>query len=241
MQVVVYYPRFGGRNKKQRAQREAVADFVKTSRCTVNSEFVETEPGLPMLRKAIEKCRRTGDSLVIGKMGFLIRSLAVLRMLRDGNVPFFVLDDQQLNPATLQVYLVHAEEAWTERSLKIKDGIKKARKAGQKFGSAQRGHWNKTNRHLRDWEKANEVSVKLRAQRVAEAYAPILPMMDAMRKSGKTYDEIATALNDAGHLTAAGTPFIAPTVFKILKRHGGKNGARGKGVGRAAHFAAAER
>jgi hypothetical protein len=241
MQVVVYYPLFGGRRNRQLAQRTAVAGFLEASRSAVHSEFVEKKPGLDVLRKAIAKCRQIGAPLVIGKLGFLIRSLSILRLLRDSNVPFFVLDDQQLTPATLHVYLVQAEEAWTERSLKIKDGIKDARKAGQKFGSAQRGHWNKKNKHLRDWKKANEASVKLRAQRVAEAYAPILPIMESMRKRGESYDAIAIALNEAGHLTTAGTPFTAPTVFKALKRHGGKNAARRKGVGRAADLAAAQR
>ena len=46
-------------------------------------------------------------------------------------------------------------------------------------------------------------------------------MMTAMRANGETYQAIAGALNEAGHVTTAGAPFTASRICKILRRYGG--------------------
>jgi hypothetical protein len=52
----------------------------------------------------------------------------------------------------------------------------------------------------------------------------LVPQMESMRARGATFDEIAQALNQEGHVTTRGVPFTASTVFKILKRQERQHG-----------------
>lgn len=242
MKIVVYFPLFGGRYKKHLTQREDVAQFVQNNTAHVNAEFEETKPGLAELRNAIAKAKKSGATIIFSRLGYLTKNLKFLRALADCGVMFHALDDDRFNPNTFQVYLKLAKEEWHVRRTRIKDGMAKAKAEGAVFASAQPGHWNRKNKHLRGWKQATEASAKKRQQRANDAYAPILPMMLQMREKGESYDAIAQALNDAGHLTSAGTQFTVPTVFKIIKRHGGLNDrTRRKGMGRPAGSATAKR
>lgn len=50
------------------------------------------------------------------------------------------------------------------------------------------------------------------------AYAPILPMVRELRDGGATLAAVAEKLNAEGHSTAAGRPFTATAIFRLLNR-----------------------
>lgn len=217
MQVVAYLPKFGNQGKPS-AQRNALSRFLETTRSEVAAEFVQVDPGLGTLESAIDKAEEIGASLVIARLGSRSKSLPVLRLLKDARIPFLALDDQRFDPRTIDEYIRQAEKVWHERSERIKKGLAIAVRRGAKLGSARPGHWTKKNKDRRGWRKATVASAASRAARVADAYMPLVPQMESMRAEGATFEQIALALNQQGHVTTRGVPFTASTVFKILRR-----------------------
>jgi DNA invertase Pin-like site-specific DNA recombinase len=191
------------------------------------------------------KADKAGAILVFSKIGYLSRNLKFLRALAEGgaNLKFVALDDQDFTPDTFRLYLAEAKDVWHQRRNLIKERMAKKKKRGAKFGARRPGAQSKNWRAAEPWNAAAQASVAARAARVDAAYAAIIPEMTKMRDKGMSFTEIATALNDAGHLTTSHKPFSAPTVFKImkrLKRQGGQDAAKGrKGLGSKAHAGAA--
>jgi DNA invertase Pin-like site-specific DNA recombinase len=221
MKIVTYAPLFGGRHRKKLGKRKNQSRFGQTTQSDVIARFVEIKPGLVLLGQAISKVRETKATLVITRLGSRSKSLPFLRQLKESGVLFSALDDTDFGPHSLNSYLKQAEDAWHERSVKIKDGLADAARRGTKLGSNRIGHWTKRNEHKRDWKKASAVAAERRHQRNADAYSSVLPKMKAMRANGETYQAIAEALNEGRHVTTAGARFTASRVCKILKRHGG--------------------
>ena len=90
------------------------------------------------------------------------------------------------------------------------------------------------------WRVAIVEAAKVRKKQDADAYMLIVPIIRELLDKGFSYRDIANELNERGHRTTKGTEFVAPTVFRIFKRQGGRHGAaRTKGVGREAVLAAA--
>lgn len=248
MKLIAYFP-LVGRHSKLKRQRKALEDFVEMKRAAVCDEFVESEPGLSVigrsfveLERAIAAAEKQKAYLLFVSLGRYAKNLNVLNLLAQSDAAFMALDNDHFTRKSLAAFIREAEEDMHQRIAKIRDGMKKAaKKKGEKYGSARPGHWTRRNNHLRGWKVANEVAVQRRAQRCADAYLPLIPIIAAGRKKGESFDAIAIALNEAGHVTLTGTPFSAPTVFKIFKRLGGENGrARRKRMGRQAATATAE-
>jgi hypothetical protein len=233
MELVIYWPLFGGKPGEKPLQRQIVATYTRVRGRTVIAEFEETEPGLGELRPAMEAANKAGAILVFSKLGYLTRNLKFLQALAEGaaELQFRALDDKKFNPGTFQVYLTEAKAVWHERRDTIKDAMAKAKKDGAKFGSQRRGARTKNWRNAKPWNAAAEASVEARTERVTAAYALLIPQIQEMVDRGLRYSDIAQALNDAGHLNTSNKPFTAPTVFKILKRHK-RQGGRNSGSGR---------
>lgn len=240
MKIVAYFP-LVGRHSKLTRQRAILDDYIKMKRATVLDEFVESEVGLEQLREAIAAAEKQKAFLLFVTLGRYAKNLKALDLLAQSDVEFLTPETRRFTRKALDSFLKKAQEDMHERSDRIKKAMELAAKRnGEKYGSARPGHWTRKNNHLRGWKKANEVAVQKRAQRCADAYATILPEIAMMVEKGETYTEIAKALNEAGHVTTTGSPFSAPTVFKIFKRLGGRlNGTQGRKVGRKAALAAA--
>lgn len=245
MKVIAYYPLFGGRSKKHLSQAEAVARLIKKKKYELVAQFHEGEPGLGELRLAMAKAVATGATLLFSHIGYLSKNLKFLRAIAEGgaDLRFLAIDDRSFNPTTFKHYLGLAHDAWHERRKMIRQGMAEAKSQGAKFGMARRGAKTKNWRKAKGWQAAAEASVAARSERVADAYALLIPKMLEMQEKGEGPTAIALALNEEGHVTTTGAPFSAPTVFRILKRHarhGGRHDrARGKGLGRTGHDAAA--
>ena len=243
MKMVLYYPRVGRGHKSQQALAE---EFLKRNKATAVAEFYEDGPGLVELRKAMAKAKDVGGMLVITRLiGTIATNLNFMQAMAECEVDFVAINmGKRFNRNTLPKFLAIAQSEHHRRRQEIKDAMAEKKENGAVFGAARRGHWNKKNRPLllAATIKAGNASAKARREMVDDAYAPLMPKMLEMQERGEGPTGIAEALNMAGHLTTKGMPFTAPTVFKILKRHGGQNGrARTKAVGRKAHLATAQR
>jgi DNA invertase Pin-like site-specific DNA recombinase len=198
--------------------RAAVAEFVEYNNGALIEEFVEGSKKWPRLAAAIEKCKGADATLVIGKLGQLVKNVRVLTMLLDSRVDFACLDNQQCNRFTVHILAAVAEEEAVKVSQRMRRSMGVLKKKGVKLGSARPGHWD-GREHLRGYKKAIAQSTKLRKERTAAAYGFIMPQLKDMRLAGKTMDEIATWLNDHGHQTTAGKPFTQTAVWRLLKRY----------------------
>jgi DNA invertase Pin-like site-specific DNA recombinase len=240
--IVTYYPLFGGRYAGHSAQHEQVAQEIQHRQLELVAEFNEKKVGLKELRKAIETARETGSILVFSKLAYLARNLKFLKVLaaEAPDIQFVALDDEKrFNSATFPAFLGQARDVWHEKRTRIKDAMAEAKANGAKFGAARPGHFNRKNEHLRGWRVAIVEAAKVRKKQDADAYMLIVPIIRELLDKGLSYRGIANELNERGHRTTKGTEFVAPTVFRIYKRQGGRHGgARAKGVGRQAVHAA---
>lgn len=232
MQVIAYFP-LVGRSKKLTRQNSILEHYAKMKKANVLDRFIESESGLEQLQRAIAAAEEQKAYLLFVTLGRYGKNLKVLDLLSKSDVEFITPGNRRFVRRNIGKLLEKAQQDQHDRIERIRDGMTKAAKNGEKYGSARPGHWNRKNNHLRGWKKANEVAVQRRARRCADAYLPLIPLIAAGRKKGDSFDAIAIALNEAGHLTLTGSPFSAATVFKIYKRLGGQNGrTRRKQVGR---------
>ena len=172
--------------------------------------------GLSRLVAAVGRCRETGATLVIGRIGRRVLNPRFLALL---TVPFVCLDNPTCTPETVARLLMAAEEATEAKRLRIREVMAELKKRGVKLGSARPGHWKG---QTRGTKQAIAASVKARGLRAKQAYAFILPTMKQMRSEGKTMDEVAAWLNQHGHKTTTGGPFGVGSVWRLLKCYAGK-------------------
>lgn len=242
--VVTYYPLFGGRYAGHPVQHEQVAHEIQNKQLELVAEFNEKKVGLKLLRRAIKKARESSAILVFSKLAYLARNLKFMKVLaaEAPDITFVALDeDKRFNAATFPIYLDAAKEVWHEKRTRIKDAMAEKKANGAKFGAARPGHFNESNEHLRGWRSAIVEAAKIRKKQDADAYRLIIPIIQHLLDKGLSYRDIANELNESGYRTTKGTVFVAPTVFRIYKRQGGRHANREKGLGRRANRLAANR
>jgi len=196
--------------------RSAARQFVNYNEGTIVGEFAEGRGKWPRLQEAIEKCKQAGATLLIVKIGHLVRNPKFLGLL--AGVDFACVDNPRCNPQTLDVLLATAEDESQRISERTRKSMVVARAQGIKLGSARPDHW-KGREHLRGTKKAIAQSVKMRQLRTQQVYEHLLPDLKRLRLEGKTMDEIAEWLNDHGHVTTLGGPFTQVSVHRLLKRY----------------------
>jgi hypothetical protein len=196
--------------------RPAVAEFIKYNHGRLVGEYVEGPKKWPFLVEAVQKCQEAGATLVIVKSGRYVRNAKFLSLL--SGVDFVCLDNEHCNPYTLGVLVATAEEQSAEISHRTHLAVAEMRKKGIKLGSARPGHWE-GREHLRGTRQAIAKSAEMRRTRARQTYEFLLPDLKRLRMEGKSQAEIATWLNEHGHLTTAGTPFNQVSVQRLLKRY----------------------
>ena len=199
--------------------RAEVMRFVDFNDGTLIAEFVEGKKRWLQLEAAIERCKKEGATLVIAKLGRLVRNPKFLALLMEARVEFACLDNQTCNRYTAHILVATAEKESEKISQRTRRTLAAAVKAkGIKLGSARPGHWD-GREHLRGTRQAIAASAKMRQLRTRQTYEFILPKLKEMRLAGKTMDEIAEWLNNNGHTTTVGGAFNQVSVWRLLKRY----------------------
>lgn len=203
------------------AQRETVRLLAQQHKATLLPEHIELETGRqhdrPRLKEAIAEARRQGATLVIAKLGLLAHSVPFLIDLAEPGLQFIVCDNPVLRPENLLARIDAARQKSTDASLRAKEILADKKAKGEKLGSARPGHW-KGREHRRGFKQGTLESSRRRSLRARAAYQFLLPKIKAWREQDRTFEWIAEQLNAEGHFTTVGKPFIASTVFRILKR-----------------------
>lgn len=193
------------------AQRTAVLNFLNGGRWALVAEFTEVETGRrgdrPELRKALERCKLTGATLVISKLDRLSRNAAFLLNLQDAGVDFLAVDMPSANRLTVGIMALVAEEEARMISARTKAALAAAKTRGVRLGNPA----GFNGEIFREGGKA--------AQERAQAFATTLgPTLVSMRSRGLSASAMARELEALGIRTARGGKWTAQAVLNVLDR-----------------------
>lgn len=203
-----------------KAQREIILHNV--SERDILCWYEEVQSGkdlhvLPVLNKAKEHAKREDAVLVLAKADRLRNTQHALNLV-DEMTPervFFCNVGRNADKFTLTLFFAFAEKERLEISIRTKAALAILKAKGIKLGP-------RSYKKLRK-EKMKEIALK-GAQAMREKALldrnNILSYKFAitLRKKGKTYKDIADALNASGYCTMRGGKWLQGSVYNLIKR-----------------------
>lgn len=200
------------------AQKNAVKGFIAQGKdMQIAASFIEVESGKKTnrneLKKAIEKCKQIGGTLLIAKLDRLARNVKFIFSLKDeleaSGVGFMALDLPEANTLTLGVLAAFAQHEAERISQRTRDALKAALERGVKLGKPE--NLNREAR-LKGTERVKKNAME--NMNVRHAYH----FMKPLRENGYSYQRIADELNAEGYVTSRGKQFHAWQVYNIYLR-----------------------
>jgi DNA invertase Pin-like site-specific DNA recombinase len=198
------------------AQRAAIARFAEAEGLTVVAEFVEAETGKgfdaldrrPQLAAALAAARAAKCCVVVAKLDRLSRDVAFVSGLMAQRVPFIVAElGRDADPFMLHLYAALAEKERRLIAERTKAALAAKKAAGAKLGNP------------RNAAQAAEVGRTVQATAADSFVAGLMPVIDAIRRTGVTTLEAMTqALNQRGIRSARGGRWYASSVSNLLVR-----------------------
>ncbi|GJD33999.1 recombinase family protein [Methylobacterium aerolatum] len=201
------------------AQRAAISAFLRPGDALLQPPYVEVESGRradrPELRAAIERCRRTGATLLIAKLDRLARNVAFVSGLRESGVEFRACDFPDANRLMVHILVAFAEHEAEMISERTKAALAAAKARGVKLGG-DRGYRPPAPPTGLDTAKATA----LRQRKADHAAFAVLPIIERLRGEGVTsLGGLAKRLNEAGQPTPRGAgEWTATAVKRVLAR-----------------------
>lgn len=204
-------------------QQAAVDAFVARRGCEVLSSYTEVESGKradrPELTKALAHAKRSKATLVVAKLDRLARNVAFLSRLMEAGCDFIAIDLEHANRLTIHILSAVAEGEAKAISDRTKAALQAAKSRGALLGSARPGHWDgREGARLAGAVKASAAAAVTHKAAADEAYTDLLPIITGLRADGKSFSQIANALNEQGHTTRRGKPWNHVQVIRVLRR-----------------------
>lgn len=193
------------------AQEKTVKDYVQRQGGEIIKSFTECESGKKDSRaellKAISESKAKSATLVIAKLDRLSRSVKFIFTLRDSGVDFVCADIPEANTLTIGIFAVMAQYERELISKRTKDALQAKKARGWKAGNPKIGLYSAVAHAARDrTPDLNSNNVKA------------VGMILSLRGAGKTYPEIAKALNESNMQTTYNKAFTAKTVEVLYLR-----------------------
>jgi DNA invertase Pin-like site-specific DNA recombinase len=121
-------------------QRKMITDYLNGGQWELVKEFVEVESGKahenrPMLKAALEACKRTGSKLLIAKLDRLSRNLAFIANLMESGVEFTAVDFPTANKLTIHILAAMAEYEREMISKRTREALSAAKARGVQLGN----------------------------------------------------------------------------------------------------------
>ncbi|MDN3566015.1 recombinase family protein [Paeniroseomonas aquatica] len=201
------------------AQQTAIDAYIRPGDHLLQPPYVEVESGRkadrPQLAAAIERCKRTGATLLVAKLDRLSRNAAFLLNLRDAGVEFVCADMPGANRLTVGIMALVAEEEARMISARTKAALAAAKirraAAGLPGLGGDRGYRPK---HRPDVAKAS----RARTQAANHAAHRVLPVIRELQASGLSLRGIAAELAKRGIPTPRGGAWTAAQVSRSIQR-----------------------
>ena len=197
------------------AQRHAIARFAEAEGFEILAEHVETESGKgsdaldhrPVLAAALAEARKAKVPVLVAKLDRLSRDVHFISGLMAQRVPFIVAElGLDADPFMLHLFAALSEKERALMSARTRDALAAAKARGVKLGSPA-------------IEKARASSIATNQANAAAHAARVLPVIEAIRKTGApSLRAIATELTARKVETARGGTWTAVQVINILKR-----------------------
>ncbi|KMO35918.1 hypothetical protein VQ02_16440 [Methylobacterium variabile] len=201
------------------AQQAAIQAHLRPTDVLLQPPYVEVESGRrtdrPQLQAAIERCRKTGATLLIAKLDRLARNVAFVSSLKDSGVEFRACDFPDANRLMVHILVAFAEHEAELISQRTKAALAAAKARGKKLGG-DRGYRPEAPPTAEDVAKATAVR-KRKADHKAFA---VLPVLERLQGDGVVgLSELARRLNEMGHPTPRGNgSWTATAVKRALAR-----------------------
>lgn len=193
------------------AQSESVRRYLSTQPdAVVLADFVEAESGKnddrPILRQAVELCRKEQATLLCSKIDRLARSLHLITLLEKFKVPFVAADNPHMNELTCHILAAIGQHERKMIATRVREALRQAKLRGVKLGSPKLAEARQLANTARI-QKAKEQNDKLRKV-----------VQETMEKTGLTkLADIAQALNLRGLKTNRGCEFTPTHIHRLLK------------------------
>lgn len=176
----------------------------------VVEDLVEVQSGKdhlnrPVLQEAMKIATKTGATILVSRLCRLSRDLEFIAgLMKNGKVSFGIATNPHADEFTIGIYAVMGLQERKLIGLRTKAALAAAKARGVKLGTT--GSQN--------IKKANEAKIS-----AAKTFAnQIRPVVLPLREAGKTYQQIADALNHMGLETPQGKKFYPTSVQRYLQR-----------------------
>jgi DNA invertase Pin-like site-specific DNA recombinase len=204
-------------------QKAAVEAHARQTGCRILASYREVESGKladrPELARALAHAKRSRATVVVAKLDRLARNVAFLSALMRSGVDFIACDNPFANKLTVHILAAVAEDEAERISARTKAALQAAKARGIKLGSARPGHWKgREEARLAGLARGRTIAAKVVSEAAIEAYADLLPAMQAHKAEGLSLQAIADKLNGEAHTTRRGRPWNPVQVSRVLER-----------------------
>lgn len=200
------------------AQQAAIAAYLRPGDALLQPPYVEVESGKradrPQLQAALERCRRTGATLLIAKLDRLSRDAHFLLGLQKAGVKFIAADMPEANEMVVGIMAVVAQAERKMISERTKAALAAAKRRGKVLGG-DRGYRPPSPPSVEETAQATIV----RQRNADHAAFAVLPVLERLRGEGvSSLNALAARLNEMGHATPRGGSWTATAVKRALAR-----------------------
>lgn len=194
------------------AQRCAVTAYLAEGNRTAIEELVEVETGKgsnvlekrPQLRLALERCRKTGATLLIAKLDRLARNVHFISGLMESKVRFVALDMPEANDLTIHIMAAFAEHEAKRISERTRDALAAAKARGVVLGATGptnlKGH------------------TEQRQSAACEFKARLMPVLRGFAAQGLSLRAMTAQLNSLGIQAPRGGTWSYAQVQRVLSK-----------------------
>jgi len=213
-QFIAYYrvstQRQGASGLGLDAQRATVMAHLAEGTKTVIEEFLEVETGKgsnalekrPQLRLALERCRKTGATLLIAKLDRLARNVHFVSGLIETGMDFIAADMPQANKVMIQMHAVMSEWERDQISERTRAALAAAKVRGVVLGAT--GPANLRPQNEQRQQEAQAFRERLR------------PLLAGFVAQGLTRRAMVARLNDLGIKTPRGGAWSYAQVQRVM-------------------------
>lgn len=190
------------------AQKRDLDLFLETQAgAVVLADLVEVASGgradRPVLAAALAICRKQKATLLVAKLDRLSRNVAfVANLLEEKGVEVVVASLPQASRFELHLYAALAEQERAFISQRTKAALAAAKQRGVVLGGARH--------HLPALNQAKK-------ERVRQEALALAPLLQPLRREGKSLKALAERLNLMGVKTRTGKPFYPLKVKRLLE------------------------
>lgn len=198
------------------AQERDITNYISRKAGMLLASYTEKESGTRKgkrieIYKAIQQCKQTGAVLLIAKLDRLARDVEFVYNLKNSGVKFLAVDMPDANELTVGVMAVMAEAEANMIRTRIVAALNAKKARGEKLGkiSNLKKHRNKG--------LTNSMKVRTELAKINNHQAT--GVICDLRSAGKTFEQIASRLNELNFTTTRGKAFSASTAYILHDRY----------------------